>query len=319
MPIVGILTDFGTRGHHYVAEMKGVALGINPDLHIIDVSHSIHPYSIVEAAYMLYAVYKTFPKGSIFVCVVDPGVGSERDVVVLQTIDDYLLIGPDNGLFSFFTLHEKISLRISITETEFYYSKFRESLKLQRSQTKLEDNLTSLAQGSGNGSKLFLGPLETSFTSTFHGRDIMMPVAAHLSLGLDIFALGEPKTELVTLPNILPELSDDHRILEGMILYIDDFGNAITNLPINHFRILMYECSELFQLRIGDRILDLEFASIFSDHDPKHILFIPGSSGFMEICQNMANAAKTLQLQVKTLFKIEFLEGDLQKSAKKST
>ncbi len=60
-PIVGILTDFGIRGHHYVAEMKGVALGINPDLHIVDVSHSIHPYSIIEAAYMLYAVYQRLP------------------------------------------------------------------------------------------------------------------------------------------------------------------------------------------------------------------------------------------------------------------
>ncbi len=186
----------------------------------------------------------------------------------------------------------------------------------QRSQKKLEDELTSLAKGSDNGPKLFLGPPEANFTSTFHGRDIMIPVAAHLSLGLDIFALGVPKTELVTFPNILPELSDDHRILDGMILYIDDFGNAITNLPINHFRILMYECSEVFQLHLSDRILPLEFASIFADHDTKQILFIPGSSGFMEICQNTANAAQTLQLQVKTLFKIEFLKGDLQRSAK---
>ena len=97
MTIIGILTDFGPRGAHYVAEMKGVAYKINHNAHLVDISHNITPFSIREAAYALFTVYDTFPLGTIFVTVVDPGVGSDRKAICIET-NDYYLLGPDNGV-----------------------------------------------------------------------------------------------------------------------------------------------------------------------------------------------------------------------------
>jgi len=95
--MIVLLTDFGES--EYVGVMKGVILSIDSDAHIVDLTHSISPQSIREAAWVLLKSYKYFPKQSIFVCVVDPGVGTERDAVLIETAQ-YVFIGPDNGLFS---------------------------------------------------------------------------------------------------------------------------------------------------------------------------------------------------------------------------
>jgi S-adenosyl-L-methionine hydrolase (adenosine-forming) len=98
MPIA-LLTDFGTR-NYYVGAMKGVILSINPDASIVDITHEIEPQDIVSAAFILRACYRDFPVDTIFLCVVDPGVGSQRRAIIVQT-EKHLFVGPDNGLSSF--------------------------------------------------------------------------------------------------------------------------------------------------------------------------------------------------------------------------
>ena len=296
MVIIGIITDFGERGHHYVAEMKGVGLQINPDLQIFDVAHSITPFSIIEAAFVLYKTYSTFPKDTIFVCVVDPGVGSNRDIVAIQTIDNYILIGPDNGIFSYFSNNNLIKFIINITETEFFYKPFSESIKM------IEDHESFNEKTESDSNLPFPIP------STFHGRDIMIPVAAHLSRGLELFSIGNPKESVIVLPDFEPKYSEKDFLLNGMIQYIDDFGNIITNVPSKEFHLLTHNKFSKFRLDYLDTNYDVKLVPFFAENPSENILLIEGSSSFLEICQNQKNAATTLKAKVGDVFQIILME-----------
>ena len=143
MPIITLTTDFGLRDS-FVASMKGVILGINPDVHLVDISHDIAPHDLEEAAFTVDASYRYFPKGTVHVVVVDPGVGSGRRPILVAT-DRYSFIGPDNGVFSLV---------------------FQQAERLKVHQITAE--------------RYFLpnpGP-------TFHGRDIFAPAAAWLTKGV---------------------------------------------------------------------------------------------------------------------------------------
>jgi len=146
-PVV-LITDFGLRDG-FVGALKGVMLSINPNLQIVDLSHEVSPFEILEGALLLKAHYRYFPKGSIFVGVVDPGVGSQRRGMILET-DNYLFVGPENGLFDL-VLKE---------EGNFRAYEIGEKYTLPRKN------------------------------NTFHGRDVFAPVAAHLSLGVKPSEIG---------------------------------------------------------------------------------------------------------------------------------
>ena len=296
MVIIGIITDFGERGHHYVAEMKGVGLQINPDLQIIDVAHSITPFSIIEAAFVLYKTYSTFPKDTIFVCVVDPGVGSNRDIVAIQTTNNFILIGPDNGIFSYFSCNDLIKFITTITETEFFYKPFSESIKM------IKDHESFNEKPESNSDSQF------PISSTFHGRDIMMPVAAHLSMGLEIFSIGSPKESVFVLPDFEPNYSEKDHMLKGMIQFIDAFGNIITNVPVDEFHLLTHNKFSKFRLDFLDISYDVKLVPFFAENPSENILLIEGSSSFLEICQNQRNAATTLNAKVGDVFQIELME-----------
>jgi len=296
MVIIGIITDFGERGYHYVAEMKGVGLQINHDLQIIDVAHSITPFSIIEAAFVLYKTYSKFPKETIFVCVVDPGVGSKRDIVAIQTIDNYILIGPDNGIFSYFSNDNLIKFITTITETEFFYKPYSEAIKMINDHESFYENPESDSK------------LPFPISSTFHGRDIMMPVAAHLSMGLEIFSIGNPKESVVILQNIEPTYSEKEFTIKGMIQYIDDFGNVITNISCEEFHLLTHNKFSKFALDFLGTSYGVKLVPFFAENSPDKILLIEGSSSFLEICQNQRNAATTLNAKVGDVFQIKLME-----------
>jgi len=157
MPIA-LLTDFGT-GDGFVGAMKGVILSINPGVQIVDISHEVEPFDILEGALLLKAHYKYFPTGTIFVAVVDPGVGSERKPVALR-VGDYFFVGPDNGIFDLVVKELKGPPSAVVLENEKY--------QLPR------------------------------VNNTFHGRDIFAPAAAYLSKGVPLKEFGreidyEPK------------------------------------------------------------------------------------------------------------------------------
>jgi S-adenosylmethionine hydrolase len=184
--VIAILTDFG-GGDWYVATMKGVIAGINSDVMLVDVTHDITPCSILEAAFALKSCYRFFPEGTVFLTVVDPGVGTLRRPIALEAGGRFF-VGPDNGVFGLVLESESLTRCVE--------------LKQER-------------------------PPESS---TFHGRDIFAPAAARLSLGAKLSELGSTVEEPVSLSLPQPERVSDSEF-QGEIVYVDRFGNLITNIP----------------------------------------------------------------------------------------
>ncbi|HEY6951380.1 MAG TPA: SAM-dependent chlorinase/fluorinase [Bacteroidota bacterium] len=149
--LIALLTDFGS-GDHYVATVKGVILSVNPRARIVDLSHEVRPHNIREAGYLLWASYRYFPAGTVFVCIVDPGVGSDRRILCIETAKN-TFIAPDNGLLDLVLLQEDV----------------RSSYEILPS------------------ARMLTNPI----SATFHGRDIFAPVAAHRSMGTSAARFGK--------------------------------------------------------------------------------------------------------------------------------
>jgi len=183
--IITLLTDFGRS--IYVGMMKGVILAINPRATLVDLCHEVNPQDIRQAAFLLYTSYKFFPPGTVHVAVVDPGVGTSRNALVVAAGEAYF-VAPDNGVLGF------------VLEEERYRAYRLNNPRYWRSEV----------------------------SATFHGRDIFAPVAAHLSLGVPPEEMGEPVSELVSLP--FPRPKREEGAILGEVLFVDRFGNLITNI-----------------------------------------------------------------------------------------
>ena len=186
-PLITLTTDFGPSSP-YVAAMKGAILSINPDAAIVDLTHAIGPQDVRQAAIVLAETAPWYPRGTIHVAVIDPGVGTER-ALLYASIDDRHYIGPDNGVLSGLARLHAPSKIVSLTRPQYW-----------------------------------LSPV----SATFHGRDIMAPVAAHLSLGVSPDDFGIPHSNLIELD--WPEVSVSAGKLEGVVETVDSFGNLVTNL-----------------------------------------------------------------------------------------
>ncbi|MDA8216876.1 MAG: SAM-dependent chlorinase/fluorinase [Dehalococcoidales bacterium] len=190
-PIV-LLTDFGA-GSSYVGEMKGVLAALAPGAAVIDLCHDVRPQDVGEGAFLLGGAWRRFPRGAVFVAVVDPGVGSGRGIVALETLEA-LFLAPDNGLLSYVwadLVKRETRARLRAVTNRRYF----------------------LPQVS----------------ATFHGRDVFAPVAAHLARGLPLDLLGPrlaaPRTFPLPQPECLPDGS-----LRAHVVYADRFGNLVTDL-----------------------------------------------------------------------------------------
>ncbi len=249
MQIITLTTDFGTRDW-FVGTMKGVVLGLAPRAAIVDITHEIPAGDIRAGAFALAAGCRFFPKGTIHVAVVDPGVGGARKAIAVQTAN-YFFVGPDNGVLSWALAKEKI-----------------------KSVRRLENT------------NYFLQPV----SHTFHGRDIFAPVAAHLSRGTPIRKFGPAQKDFVRLP--WPRPRARHNRIEGEVVFVDRFGNAITNIEnedLNARREL-----EIFTGR--KRLCQ---AKAFYQSVPEgQAVAVAGSSGFLEIAVNGGSAAKRFGLKI---------------------
>ncbi|MBX7169530.1 MAG: SAM-dependent chlorinase/fluorinase [Pyrinomonadaceae bacterium] len=167
--IIALLTDFGTQDY-FVGALKGVILSINEAAKIIDITHEIEPQNIKSASFILASVYQTFPPQTIFVSVVDPGVGSARRAILVET-DKYSFIAPDNGLLSFiFQTQQKFRV-FELTNSQYF--------------------LPNVSQ-------------------TFHGRDIFAPVAAWCSKGIDSQEFGKEVTDFVIFDDTRPKIIEEN-------------------------------------------------------------------------------------------------------------
>lgn len=269
--IICLLTDFGAKGFHYVASMKGIIFKINPKVKIIDLSHYISSYSIIEASYVLKTTYKHFPKGTVFVIVVDPGVGSSREIVAIRTNSNYFFIGPNNGIFPNVLNIREISECVNI-ENEIYFNK--------------------------------------PVSNTFHGRDIMAPVGAYITKDASLNNIGPNLNfENLTKHPMIYELNSENKLIKCLIQYIDSFGNGTTTIPMVDNCIQNSEFTLEDGVKIKVRIRQKEhegvFASHFSSVPLNSLLFLVGSTGFLEISINQGNASKKLDFKVGDILSVK--------------
>ncbi len=228
---IALLTDFGTKGH-FVAALKGTILSINPNTAIIDITHEIPQFDIRAAAFVLSACCGDFPADTIFVTVVDPGVGSDRKAILAVSNNKYF-IAPDNGLIGFAVGNEAAVFEIT-------------------------------------NAKFFRHPV----SETFHGRDIFAPVAAHLSLGADPEEVGPALDDFTHILLPMPTANSPTEIY-GEIIYIDQFGNIITNFANSYV-------ARGKAVEIGDYMID-DKRRFYAESTAENLFFIAGSAGFIEI------------------------------------
>lgn len=189
-PVIALLTDFGTRDH-YVGAMKGAILCVAPDAQVVDLVHDLEAHDVAGGAYALAAAYRAFPTGTVFVAVVDPGVGSPRRGIALEA-GGYRFVGPDNGIFSA-VLDEQEAARVHVLANP----------RLWRPEV----------------------------SRTFHGRDVFGPVAAHLALGVVLDDVGPRIADPVRIAAGPPPRAVGPDEVAGRVVHVDRFGNLITDLP----------------------------------------------------------------------------------------
>jgi S-adenosylmethionine hydrolase len=190
-PTIALLTDFGLQDQ-YAAAMKGVILSLNPAARIVDLSHDIQPHKISQAGYLLWSAYKYFPQKTIFVCVVDPGVGSERKIIVVQT-SRYTFLAPENGLLD---------------------AALSEEPKFELIEVSMEK---------------IVNIISPEVAPTFHGRDVFAPIAAYLSKGIGVKELGMVRENPFVHS---PFVHGSEDVIKSAILHVDHFGNIITNIRV---------------------------------------------------------------------------------------
>ncbi len=259
-PLITLTTDFGTRDS-YVGTMKGIILGLCPDALLVDLTHEIPPQDILTASWVLNSAFEAFPPQTIHLVVIDPGVGTTRQPLALAT-PLARLVGPDNGVLS----------RVWEALCEHCAPEEQQQVALTASQ--------------------FWRTQHPS--NTFHGRDIFAPVAAHLANGVPLLALGKPLNEIVKLPPSAPYLQNSQSLI-GKIVYIDHFGNAISNISA----LELEKFAPLAQISIFCKGNNLGSPKqTYMDVSKGLPLALFSSSGDLEIAVREGNARQTLGLTV---------------------
>lgn len=254
MKILTFLTDFGEKSG-YVAQMKAVALSLAQPLQCIDISHQVPPQNIQVGAFILKNTVPHFPKGSVHVAVVDPGVGTERNGIVVIT-KSHILVGPDNGLL--------IPVAQELGDFKVY---------------KIEN------------ASLFHHPV----SNTFHGRDIFTPVAAHILNGVRFEQIGPQINHFMDAVSQKPRLMAD--VIQGSVVFIDDFGNIITNIASSDIDKMMQKPYDII-IKIKEKSFTLPFKKSYSLVSKGSCLALIGSNGYLEISMNQGNAAKHLNVAI---------------------
>jgi S-adenosylmethionine hydrolase len=263
--IITLTTDFGLADS-YVGVMKGVILGIAPSARLIDTTHDIQPQHIHQAAYIVDTFFRYFPAGTIHVVVVDPGVGTARRSVILQT-PEALFVAPDNGVLTYV---------------------WRDALARWGAQS---CTIVSLTQP-----EFWLSPI----SNTFHGRDIFAPVAAHLMRGIAIERCGDLLRELTNTELDEPTYGRRGELV-GQIIHVDHFGNCITNIEPPQLEQIGPTEQLTFQV-IDQRIAGLQRS--YGDLPAGSLIALLGSSRRVELAVCNGNAAKTLGVGISDRVKV---------------
>ena len=250
-PTVVFMTDFGVVDDS-VALCKGVMYSITPNLRIVDLTHQVNAFSIRDGARFLFGATPYFPAGTVFVVVVDPGVGSARKALVVKSKRGQFFVLPDNGLMTMVEDRDGIDSIREITNPNWMV-----------------------------GAKI---------SSTFHGRDIFSPVGAHIARGDDWTQVGPLVKELVRL-DLKPATVDDKGVTGEVIALDGPYGNLITNISADDFAKLGYERGDTLKVTIAGHEVEMPFVRTFSDVPLKHPLLFIDSRGRASFALNQSSFA----------------------------
>jgi S-adenosylmethionine hydrolase len=233
----------------YVGVMKGVMLSLNPEAVLVDLTHGVPPQDTISGAFLLAEAAPYFPPGTIHLAVVDPGVGTSRRALAARAREQFW-VGPDNGLFYLVFQEGAAPDAVSLENADY----FRESV-----------------------------------SSTFHGRDVFAPVAAHLSLGTPLEAFGPPLPDPIVLPWPEPEITPD--AIRGEIVHVDGFGNLVSNIRGAELLTWLGDAPHVVILSS----LTLKgLARTYGETPPGEFAALVGSHGYLEIASVQGNAARRL-------------------------
>jgi len=251
-PAIVFMTDFGTA-NDAVAICRGVIYGIAPDVRIMDITHQVTPFSIEEASRFLYGVTPYYPAGTVFLVVVDPGVGTSRKAIAVKSKKGQYFILPDNGVITPVLDRDGLAEAREITNQHWM--------------------------------------IDAPLSSTFHGRDIFSPAAAHLAAGWEFNLVGPPVQQLVRLSLKSAILSE--KGIDGDIIGLDDpYGSLITNIPGEDLKPLGYNVGDKVVVQINKKMIALPYARTFMDVAVGESLLYVDSRGRVGIAVNQGSYSK---------------------------
>ena len=257
-PVIALFTDFGTTDP-YVAQMKGAILTIDPEARLLDLTHDVTPFDVAQGSYLLDQSAQEFPAGTIFVAVVDPQVGSDREPLLVKTNAGKYYIGPDNGLFSRVIDREGFAAAWKLDQRAYYRA--------------------------------------GTTSDTFHGRDIFGPVAAHLAQGTEPSRMGSPLAlnalELASMH--APEIAGG--IVSVEVLHVDHYGNVILNLPSGSEAAAKFHFGNLVKISIGRESFTGPLVHTYAESEKGRLILLYGANGLLEISMNQGSAAEKLKIQ----------------------
>jgi S-adenosylmethionine hydrolase len=260
--LIALLTDF--RWHNwYLGVMKAVIKGINPAVRVIDLCHDVSSQDVREGSFILANSFAYFPRGTIFLCVVDPGVGSKRKNLIVQT-EDHCFVAPDNGILSSIFEKAKVEKVFAVEPGEY----------------------TLAVKG-----------------STFYGRDVFAPIAAHLSLGVKAGDMGKELSSVLIIPAQKPFVRNGG--ISGRAVYVDTFGNIITNIE-EEFLESVYPSGiswDDIQVHIAGRTIR-GIGRYYAQGEEGMLIALINSWGYLEIAINKGNAWHELGLKEKKSLEI---------------
>lgn len=261
-PVIALLTDFGLDDG-YGGILKGVMLGIAPNAQLIDITHTIAPQQVASGAWILATSYRYFPSGTVFACIVDPGVGSMRRPLALHA-GDWFFIGPDNGLLSYVLQEQAVHAVVTLSNSTYQLP--------HRS-------------------------------ATFHGRDIFAPAAAHLAAGVALHDLGPLIDPAMLHRLTIREAARSESTVTGRVTHIDTYGNIITNIPHALVPDLYSSPHVQLEFPLQHAIVTQRrhfFSEHLSEHGPSETPDTPflyiDSSNYIGVAINGGNAAQRLNI-----------------------
>jgi S-adenosylmethionine hydrolase len=261
------MTDFG-HVDDSVPICKGVMLGVAPDLRIVDLTHDVTPFNILEAARYLAGTSPYYPAGTVFVAVVDPGVGSTRKAIAAHSRRGQWFVLPDNGLLTLVDDQDGIDAAYEIQNPKWM--------------------------------------IGSALSSTFHGRDIFSPVGAHLARGDNPSGVG-PALDVKSLVRLAVQkaMVDAHFISATVIGLDGPFGNLVTNVTRDDFAQLGYSLGQPVRFKLAGRPLQILFVKTFSDVPPGEPLFYIDSRGRLGLAVNQGSFVSKYEVKVPATLEIE--------------